>query len=101
MADNSISTLFKIVLFQNDGGALVTAELVNKLLTELLPIKNDIEEAGSVHTLFLQHVLNKNAILLNAEAQTKQCIQNIKAYAEAHTDAEEDILGDKGKALMQ
>ena len=101
MVDNSISTLFKIVLFQNDGGSLVTAELVNKLLTVLLPIKHDVEEAEAVHTLFLQQVLAKNAILLNAEAQAKQCIQNIKAHAEAHTEEEEDILGEKGKALLQ
>lgn len=53
MVDNSISTLFKIVLYQNDGGALVTADLITKLLTVLLPLKNDVEEAVAVHTVFL------------------------------------------------
>jgi len=54
MIDNSISTLFKFVIYQNDGGQVIKPELVKSLLTTLMPIKNDLEEANTLHCLFLE-----------------------------------------------
>ena len=40
-------------------------ELIKKVLTKLLPITEDIEEAEALHQLLLQEILNKNQILMN------------------------------------
>jgi hypothetical protein len=46
LKDNSISTLAKLVFFQNDGShTVLKQDLVQELFTSLLPIKNDIDEA--------------------------------------------------------
>jgi len=42
--DNSMSTLFKIILYQNDGGVLVKNELIPYFLNSL-PLKTDVDEA--------------------------------------------------------
>ena len=58
--DNSISTLTKIVLFQNDGGNIVKQEVVQELFGSLLPITKDYEEACSLHELVLTQALAQN-----------------------------------------
>ena len=52
MADNALSTLFKIVLFQQDGGATVQSSHLTHFL-ESLPLKVDFDEAQACHTLLL------------------------------------------------
>lgn len=54
MRDNSISTLTKLCLFQNDGGAVLKPEFVQELFGSLLPITKDLEEAQAIHELVLE-----------------------------------------------
>lgn len=44
LSDNSLSTLLKIIIYQHDGGVMVTDTLVSHLLNAL-PLKTDIDEA--------------------------------------------------------
>jgi len=53
MRDNSISTLMKLVLFQNDGGAILKQEMVHEAFSSLLPLKVDVEEAQDIHEIIL------------------------------------------------
>jgi len=53
MRDNSISTLMKLVLFQNDGGAILKQEMVQEAFSSLLPLKVDVEEAQDIHEIIL------------------------------------------------
>jgi hypothetical protein len=43
--NHAISALFKLIIYQNDSGRILTQELVTKVFTLLLPLKDDIEEA--------------------------------------------------------
>ena len=97
MADNSISTLAKIIIFQKDGN-LVTHNLTLNMLNAL-PLKTDTDEAQSAHTLILTHTLEKNASLMQHADALKNAILRIKQQSEENP--EEDILGDKGKPLLQ
>ena len=99
--DSAISTLFKIVIYQNDGGRFVNQETVDRVLTKLLPIKDDIEEAQALHQELLQLVIEKNPVLMKNINQTQACILEIKKYSESHLNEEEDILGMKGKLQLQ
>ena len=75
--------------------------LTASFFNELLPIKNDIDEAQDIHTcVFEQCLAGSPVITANADA-VKGCIGRIKAHAEANTDEDKDILGKKGKELLQ
>ena len=101
LADNSVSALVKIIMFQYDGGNLVKDELCSTILTSKLPLTNDFDEAQSIHTLVLEQIQAKNAVLMKNSDAIKGLIQNIKEFATTHTDAEEDILGDDVKKLLE
>jgi hypothetical protein len=45
LADNSISALVKIIMFQYDGGNIVKDELCSTILTHKLPLTHDFDEA--------------------------------------------------------
>jgi len=45
--------------------------------------------------------LAQNQILFANQDDTKLCIKNMSDYAQAHPDEEDDILGAKGKTLLQ
>ena len=67
----------------------------------MLPLVNDVDEAQAVHELLLEQTLAQNAVLAAHPESLKQCITRISQHAAAHTEKEEDILGEKGKGLMQ
>ena len=100
LADNSISALLKIVIFQNDGGAIVKPDVLPTVLA-MLPLTSDFEEAQAANELFFEQILAKNPILLGAADQVKALIARIQEYATSHPDKEEDILGEKATALLQ
>lgn len=100
LGDNVISTLNKIVSFQFDGGNLVTPDMVN-LLLDSIPLTTDFEEAQPVHELFFKQLLAKNATLLAYPDKVKAVLNKIQEFASSHTEKEEDILGDEGRALFQ
>ena len=100
--DNSISTLTKIVLFQNDGGNVVKQEIVQELYGSLLPIQKDFEEAQSLHEIVLQQALAQNKSIVDNGELFKGVIERIKKHAEENAnDSEKDILGESGKALLK
>ena len=101
MADNTKSTFAKIVYFQYDGGNVVKDEFVVELLTQSLPLLNDVDEAHAVHELFFQQILAQNQALIKYPEQVKACITKIQSEAATRTEEEEDILGEDGKALLQ
>lgn len=98
--DNSISALAKLAFFQYDGGNLIKDEYIASLLSSYLPIKNDIDEAQEIHSLMFKQLLAQNEVLMKNADAVKGCIQRIQEYASAHTDIDEDILGDEGKKLL-
>ena len=101
LADNSVSALVKIIMFQYDGGNVVKDELCSTILTHKLPLTHDFDEAQAIHTLILEQVQAKNAVLMKNQDAIKSLIDKIKQFAETHTDPEEDILGEDGKKLFQ
>jgi hypothetical protein len=101
LADNSISALVKIIMFQYDGGNVVKDELCSTILTHKLPLTHDFDEAQAIHTLILEQVQAKNAVLMKNQDAIKSLIEKIKQFVETHSDPEEDILGEDGKKLFQ
>ena len=101
LADNSVSALVKIIMFQYDGGNVVKDELCSTILTHKLPLTHDFDEAQAIHTLILEQVQAKNAVLMKNQDAIKSLIDKIKQFAETHLDPEEDILGEDGKKLFQ
>jgi hypothetical protein len=99
--DNSISCAFKVFLFQNDGGNLVKPELLVQLILPAFPLVADLEEAVPVHELFLTQLLAKNPLLLAHPDTVKAAIMRIQEYSGAHTAEGEDILGSKGRTLLE
>lgn len=67
-------------------------------MLSLLPLKTDVEEAQSAHTLILTHCLQQNPALMKHAEALKNAIMRIKEQSEANAD--EDILGDEGKPLL-
>lgn len=100
MRDNSVSALTKLVMFQYDGAHL-RDELVEGLFTHLHPIVTDVDEAQDIYQIVFDEVLKGNASLAKFEGGVKTMINNVKAYAVANPEAEKDILGDKGKQLLE
>ena len=101
LADNSISALVKIIMFQYDGGNVVKDELCSTIHTHKLPHTHDFDEAQAIHTLILEQVQAKNAVLMKNQDAIKSLIEKIKQFVETHSDPEEDILGEDGKKLFQ
>ena len=101
LADNSISALVKIIMFQYDAANVVKDELCSTILTHKLPLTHDFDEAQAIHTLILEQVQAKNAVLMKNQDAIKSLIEKIKQFVETHSDPEEDILGEDGKKLFQ
>lgn len=100
LRDNSISCLGKIVLFQNNGSADMAA-LTNQFFTSL-PITNDIDEAQDIHTTVFEQIIAGSPVVTGNTDLVKGAIERIKAFAEANVnDEDKDILGKKGKELLQ
>lgn len=99
--ENAIGALGKIAFFQFQKNDKISEEVMLKFL-QLLPLKNDFEEAQMVHKMLLEEILKKNEALFS----TNQDIQNaaIKAVLDINkaiaADSELEILNEEGKALM-
>ena len=65
LADNSISTLTKLILFQYDNGAQLTDDLVTRCLTQEHPIITDLEEAQTINEIMLEQILKGDNVALN------------------------------------
>ena len=100
LKDNSISCLGKIVLFQNNGSPDMAA-LTNQFFTTL-PITNDLDEAQDIHSTVFEQVIAGSAVITGNADLAKAAIERIKTHAEANVnDEDKDILGKKGKELLQ
>ena len=64
LSDNSVSALVKIIMFQYDGGNVVKDELCSTILMHKLPLTHDFDEAQALHTLILEQIQAKNAVLM-------------------------------------
>ena len=64
LSDNSVSALVKIIMFQYDGGNVVKDELCSTILLHKLPLTHDFDEAQALHTLILEQIQAKNAVLM-------------------------------------
>ena len=76
LADNSVSALVKIIMFQYDGGNFAKDELCSTILTHKLPLTHDFDEAQAIHTLILEQVQAKNAVLM----KNQDAIKSLKIY---------------------
>eukprot|EP01017_Pseudomicrothorax_dubius_P042951 TRINITY_DN7083_c0_g1_i3.p1 TRINITY_DN7083_c0_g1~~TRINITY_DN7083_c0_g1_i3.p1 ORF type:complete len:317 (+),score=105.15 TRINITY_DN7083_c0_g1_i3:61-951(+) len=97
-----VGALGKVGLYQYDSNDGVSQEALVKFV-ELLPLKNEPEEAQNVHRLILKEILNKNQVLVSqgAEFQHKleQAIGRIKETFNKNPELE--ILDDEGALLLQ
>lgn len=98
--DNAISTLNKVVCFQQDGGKAVPEALTGSLLA-LIPLTSDFEEARSCHSCLLKQLEARNPALVKEQAAVTAALTRIQEFVAAHPDKEEDILGEEGKATLQ
>lgn len=77
------------------------AALTNQFFSTL-PIINDIDEAQDIHTTVFEQVIAGNAIVTANADLVKAAVERIKTFAEANVnDEDKDILGKKGKPLLQ
>jgi hypothetical protein len=100
LTDNAYSALGKIALYQSEKGDKLSEEIMFKFL-QFLPLKNDYEEAQTIHRILLEETLKKNEFLFsNQEIQNAliQCISNIQKITLNNPEA--DILDDEGKNLL-
>lgn len=99
--DNSISTLTKIILFQNDGGNLVTQELVQELFGKMLPIVKDFDEAQALHEIVLTQALAQNKSIMDNADLFKGVVERMGKHVEENQgNSDKDILGEYSKALF-
>lgn len=98
MSDNSMSTLAKIIIFQNDGN-LVNDNLTKSLI-EQLPLTTDVDEAQALHHLLLQKILEQHPSLVKFPEELKAALKRMEAHSNAHPEEHEDILGDEAKLLF-
>ena len=62
--DNAIGALGKIAIYQGQANDNTSTQVLNKFL-ELLPLKNDSDEAQAIHRLLLEEIIGKNQYLLS------------------------------------
>jgi hypothetical protein len=99
LRENSVSCLAKIILFQNDlSGSKINPQMTQEVFGTMLPLKHDLQEAEDLHSLIFEQMLAGNKVVQANADLFKQFVANVKQEAESN---EEDILGDKGKALLQ
>lgn len=98
MKDNAISSLTKIVIFQQDGSHVNDTH--TQTLLKLLPITHDVEEAADLHSLFLAQIINSNATFAKNKEEVVAVLKRIEDYSNSHSGEDEDILNDEGKALF-
>jgi hypothetical protein len=99
--DNAIGALGKIALYQSESNDKLSEEILLKFL-QLLPLKNDSEEAQTVHKMLLDEIMNKNNFLASCSQDVQNvlltAINNIKS--EDINNPELEILDDYGKQLI-
>lgn len=98
MSDNSMSTLAKVIIFQNDGN--LVNDNMTKSLFEQLPLTTDVDEAQALHHLLLQKILEQNPALLKFPEELKAALKRMEAFSNDHPEEHEDILGDEAKQLF-
>ena len=99
--DNSISTLTKIILFQNDGGNLVKQELVQELFGSMLPIVKDFDEAQALHEIVLTQALAQNKSIMDNADLFKGVVERMGKHVEENQgNPDKDILGEYSKTLF-
>jgi hypothetical protein len=85
LKDNSVSALTKLVLFQYDGGNVISDDLVNALLTQVHPLKTDLDEAQDINCLVMSEVLGgQNEVIKKFGEGFKAMITRVKEYAVAN-----------------
>lgn len=101
ITDNAISSLGKIALYQSDRGDKMSEEVLLKFL-QLLPLKNDADEAQNVHKMLFEEILKKNESLVMGSPEVQKAlidaISNINKLASENPEAE--ILDEEGKNLL-
>lgn len=100
--DNAIGALGKIAIYQGQANDNTSTQVLNKFL-ELLPLKNDSEEAQAVHRLFLEEIAGKNQYFSSCSQETQslmiQAIQKIRNHDANHPD--DEILEERGRQLIE
>jgi len=101
LTENAISSLGKVALYQSEKSDKFSEDLMLKFL-QLLPLKNDFEEAQNVHRMLLQEVLNRNEALLSSSQEVQKALVNaISSINKIHLDnPESEILDDESKTLI-
>jgi hypothetical protein len=100
--DNTIGALGKIAIYQGVANDSTSAQVLNKFL-ELLPLKNDSDEAQAIHKLFLEEIVTKNAYLVSCSQEQQnamlQAIQNIRD--EDKKNPESELVDDKTRTFIE
>jgi len=101
LTDNAYSALGKIALYQSEKNDKFSEEIMLKFL-QFIPLKNDYEEAQTIHRILLEETLKKNEFLFNSTQDIQnaliQAVSNIQKTIS--NDPECDILDDEGKNLL-
>jgi len=70
-------------------------------LLALIPLTSDFEEARSCHLCLFKQLEARNPALMKDQAGVSAALARVQEFAASHTDKEEDILGEEGKATLQ
>jgi len=101
LTDNAYSALGKIALYQSEKNDKISEEIMLKFL-QFLPLKNDFEEAQTIHRILLEETLKKNEFLVGGSQEIQnalvQAVTNIQKTMTENPESE--VLDDEGKNLI-
>jgi len=100
LTDNAIGALGKIALFQYQLNDKLSQDTMMQFL-QMLPLKNDTEEAQTIHKLLLSQIASQNEFLCQNEMKglLLDALNAIKA--EDSNNPESEILDEQGRDLMR
>lgn len=101
LTENAISALGKVALYQSEKSDKFSEDIMLKFL-QLLPLKNEFEEAQAAHKMLLQEVINKNDALVHSSPEVqKALVTAISNINKVNLDnPESEILDDESKNLI-
>lgn len=101
LSDAATTVLGRVALFQYDLNDKMSEEILLKFL-QLLPLKNNVEEAQASHRMLLEQIKNQNKLLVSASQNMQQfllrTVQTIKKVDASEPDNE--ILDDFAREMI-
>lgn len=100
LTDNAIGAMGKIALFQYQMNDKFSQDLLMQFL-QMLPLKNDVEEAQDVHKMLLSQILSHNEFLCQKEMEGLLINVLNAIKAEDSNNPESEILDQQGRDLLR